>query len=361
MRMNGQEKGVIAIEAETAQGASEHAQANGHAARHNLTLQDRGPGPSVTLTLQNELIEHGRRRAIDGGALEPDEQDLRALEELARASARGSYGGLFDPSQNAHDLLREGEYQKLLSDRREAEQAEKFAAAALNEREEEMAQATVLSARPQPSTLLLAAAVVVIAVTVAPTLHDFVFVMSDDVLSWGMSLLTGAFLGALIALMILVDVHGTGRRSSINWIGLAAGIGMSVGLGTLRVSRAAEVGDFVFAIALSIIEAAIILALEGVAIGLRGALQDWSIQRSAEAEASGRLEAAQARLTRCRERVAELNDAIGSHIGYVEDRWVRYLRVEEIEAVSIKAILDGYRAGIAHNQGHVLGAGRKHR
>ena len=311
----------------------------------------------VILKMQRYLFNHGKQRAIESGTLEPHSEDMSALEEHASAMARETQRDVYDPSQHVHDKLLDDEYKKLLSDRREAEQAEKFGVVKLRECEEEAAQAQASFPPPKQSIAISIAAVVAIMITVAPTLHDFVFVMADEVISWMISLLSGLFLGMLITLMILGDTDTSGHRTATNRIGLYAGILMGLALGGLRIKGATCLGDYIFAAAMTVLEIGIVLALEGIATSRRATHRDWSARKAVSDQANTRLEMAKAHLERCNERVKELNGAVNAHINYVEEREFRYSRIDEIEATALKAVRDGYHAGVAQNRGRILGVG----
>ncbi len=315
--------------------------------------------PGVMLTMQKDLFNHGYERAMTSGALTPHTGDELALEEHARAMAREAHREAFDPTKHAHDEMLDGEYKKNVSDRADVEQAAKFAEADVAQREEEVARAYPGPQPPKPSPLLVAASVVATMITVAPTLHDTVFVMDDDLISWMLSLACGLFLGLLIALMILGDSDSTGHRSLTNWMGLGAGIFVSIALGAIRIGAARRVGDIVFPIGMSVLELGIVLALEGVATRRRAAMGEWSLRNAAAEKATAALDAAKSKLERWKNRLKVLNEAIHSHIDYVEDRAIRNLHIDELEATALKAARDGYLAGIADNRGRVLGAGRK--
>jgi hypothetical protein len=329
---------------------------NGKAEGMSADGQDQVPG--VILFMQKDLFKHGYDRAINSGALAPHSGDEQALEEHARAMAREAHREAFDPSKHAHDDMLDGEYRKNVSDRADVEQAAKFAEADVAEREDELARAYPGPQPPKPSTVFVAAAVVGTMITVAPTLHDTVFVMDDDLVSWTLSLACGLFLGLLIALMILGDADSAGHRSITNWMGLGAGILVSLALGALRIGAARRVGDIVFAIGMTVLELGIVLALEGVATRRRTAMGEWSLRNSASEKAAAALEAAKKKQGRWKDRLNTLNEAIHGHIDYVEERTVRNLHIDELEATALKAAKDGYLAGIADNRGRVLGAGR---
>lgn len=313
--------------------------------------------PGVILRMQEDLFTHGKQRAMARGTLEPNTEDVSALESHASAIARESHRDVYDPTQHIHDQLLDDEYKKKLSDRAEAEQGEKYAVATLREREEEAAKAQAGDPPPERSLALPIAAVVAIMITVAPTLHDFVFIMADDFMSWMFSLLSGLALGVLITLMILGDVDSSNERTTANWVGLSAGIFMGLALGALRVKGAVNNSDYIFAAAMTVLELGIVIGLEGIAMSRRAEQQKWVAQKATADQANARLEMAKVNLQRCKDQVKELNNAINGHINYVEEREVRYLRINEIEAAALKAVRDGYQAGVAENRGRILGIG----
>jgi hypothetical protein len=308
----------------------------------------------VIFKMQKDLFDHGKRRAVESGALLTNSNDLQALEEHASAIARESHRDLYDPTQHAHDQLLESEHAKRLTDRVDTEQAEKYALAVVREREEEAAQTQVSSPPPKPSRSLQIAASVVIACTIAPTLHDFIFVMTDDFISWTLSLIAGLFMGLFITIMILADVDSGDRKTAANYFGLVAGILTGLALGGLRVKDARTVGDLVFALAMTVLEISIVIGLEHIAQQHRAARQGWAARKIISDQTNGRLSAAQTHLDRYRSRLKELNEAITGHINYVEERSVRCTRIEEIEATALKAVRDGYHSGLAENRGHVI-------
>lgn len=114
-----------------------------------------------------------------------------------------------------------------------------------------------------------------------------------------------------------------------------------------------------FALGLTIVEIAAVLLLEWLASGLRTRDAEWAMRHAAESEATGARDAAQAELTRWQARLRELNETITRQIAHVEDRHNRHVHIAELEAVGIKAVLDGYNAGIAENIGRIRGIPRR--
>src|SRR6266404_4997792 len=259
--------------------------------------------PGVILMMQRDLFKHGYERAMNSGALTPHTGDQEALEDHARAMARDAHRDAFDPTKHTHDEMLDSEYRKNLTDRADVEQAAKFAEADIADREEEVARAYPGPQPRRPSTIFVTAAVVGTMITVSPTLHDTVFVMDDDFISWALSLACGLFLGLLIALMILGDADSAGHRTITNWIGLSAGILVSLALGALRIGAAKKVGDIVFAIGMTVLELGIVLALEGVATRHRAAMGEWGLRNSVAEKAKAALDASGKKLERWKERL----------------------------------------------------------
>ncbi len=305
--------------------------------------------------MQTGLFNLGRNRARESGTTESRREDVLALTEHARAMARQTYRDKYDPKQNAHDAMHEAEYRRDLVRRDEAEKAEAHAAANLRDADIKLARTPKAGDKPTAHLLLVAAFIVAITLTVAPTLHDALFsTLGDEMLAWFASMLSAAFVGGMLTLAIL-----GGRRSTWTWVGVGAGLLLGAGLGAVRLSSAQGAGEVWFAIGLTVVEMAAVLLLEWLASGLRNSEDEWQIKHAAETGAMAARDAAQADLDRWKARIRELNDAIASKIAFVEDRHHRNIHIAELEAVAIKAVLDGYNAGIAENIGRVRGVARR--
>jgi hypothetical protein len=319
----------------------------------NVTDADSNRG--TVLQMQTGLFELGRNRSLGSGTTEPTPGDLRALEDHARAMARDTYRDAFDPALHQQDAMHKAEYDRDVAARQEAENGEAHATA--NLRDAEMKRAKTPSAGPQPGVKpwLVVAFIITISITCAPTLHDFLFYnVGDDLLAWFCSLLFSGFLGGMLTLAII-----SGRRSSLTWIGVAAGIVLGIGLGAVRLSSAKGLAEGFFAIGLTIVEIASVLLLEWLASGIRNSEQRWEGLKSAEDEALNCVAAAQTDLARWQARVHELDQKIHARISMVEDRHLRNIHLPELEALAVKAVHDGYFAGIAENVGRLRGVGRR--
>lgn len=305
--------------------------------------------------MQTGLFNLGRNRAIQSGTTEPQPDDVRSLEDNARAMARDTYRDRYDPSVNPHDAMHQAEFERVLDQRKESEKGEQHAAANLRDAEIDLAQLPKAGNKPSPAPMLVTAFIVAITLTIAPTLHDSLFhTFGDDLLAWFLSAMCAAFVGAMLTLAIL-----SGRRTAWTWVGVGAGVLLGLGLGAIRLAGAEGAGEVVFALGLTVVEIAAVLLLEWLASGLRASESAWEVNHAAESKAIAGRDAAQADLTRWQTRVKELGHVIASKIAAVEDRHNRNIHISELENLAIKAALDGYNAGIAENVGRIRGVARR--
>jgi hypothetical protein len=316
-----------------------------------ITTEMGGP----ILRMQVGLFNLGRNRARQSGTTVSQPEDLQALENHARAMARETYRDRYDPAQNPHDAMHKAEYEKNLARREEAEKGEQHAAANLRDAENGLAQTPKAGEKPAAPPLLVAAFVVAITLTVAPTLHDAIFLaLGDNLLEWFAAMGSAAFVGVMLTLAIL-----SGRRTAWTWVGVGAGVILGCGLGAIRLAAAGNAREVLFALGLTVMEIAAVLLLEWLASGLRARDAVWSERHTVEIQAIASRDAAQADLARWQARIRELTEAIARQIALVEDRHNRNIHIGELEAVAVKAVNDGYNAGITENVGRVRGVNRR--
>jgi hypothetical protein len=305
--------------------------------------------------MQTGLFHHGRNRALASGTTEPRPEDILALTNHARAMAKQTYRDKYDPKQNVHDAMHETEYRRDLAQREEAEKTEQHAVANLRDADDELARTPKAGPKPCAQPLLAAAFITAIMLSVSPTLHDSIFLtIGDDLLNWFASCSSAALVGVMLTLAIL-----NGRRTKWTWIGVAAGVILGLGLGAIRLSGVDGVREAMTAAGLTIMEIAAVLLLEWYASGLRTSEAIWLPKHEKESETAAARDAAQAHLSRCKARVKELSESITGKINFVADRHNRNIRLPELEAVAIKAVLDGYNSGNAENSGRLRGVTRR--
>jgi hypothetical protein len=310
------------------------------------------PHTGTILEMQTGLFELGRNRGLQSGTTVSLPADVQALEDHARAMARDTYRDRFDPKLHAQDAMHQTEYERSLNQREEEEKGEAHAAANLRDAEIKLAQTAKAGEKPTANGLLVAAFIVAITITVAPTLHDFVFhTMADDLLAWFGASITAAFIALMLTLAIL-----SGRRTSLSWLGVVAGVVLGIGLGAVRFSSAEGTADVLFAIGLTIVEIASVILLEWLASGLRNSENYWAGVKATEDKALSCRDAAQLDLSRRQARVKEIGHKIDQKIALVQERQDRNIHLPELEAVAAKAVCDGYNAGINENIGRLRSA-----
>jgi len=310
----------------------------------------------VILKMHRDLFDHGLERARARRDVEPNSDDLQALEDHAEAMAKEAYREPYDPVNNQEHKLREAENEKSKKARPEAELVRDYAAADVVKLEEEMAQVQSNMKAPTTPQVLMISAVAGLALTIAPTLHDYVFItMKDDVLNWAISVFSSAIYGVFITWGLLEADDPGGRRTIRNWLALVGGTAIPVGLGILRVANAIGTAEVLFALALTIIEIGIVVVLEARSVTLRNTYQEWAVQQAKLNNIRTRLDAARAHLDRSKQELARIAQAIDSHIRLVEELSVRNFNIERITGDAIKAVRDGYFEGLAKNRGYLRG------
>lgn len=313
----------------------------------------------VVIKMHSDLVDYGRKRAELSRDVEANLNDLRSLEEHAEAMANEAYREPYDPENNEEHKLREAEYQKLNGIRPEVELALSYAEADTAKLVDEASKVQSNMKAPMAQQVLMVSAVAGLALTIAPTLHDYVFItMKDDILNWAISLLSATVYGVFITWGLLDSDDEGGRRTARNKMGFAGGIVVPVGLGILRAANAVGLAEILFAVALTIVEVGIVVLLEARAASLRVAYQDWAAQQAAFQDVTTRLEQARSHFLGCNRKLEEINEAIDSHIRLVTELTLRNYNIEKVKADAVKAVRDGYFDGLAINRGYLRGVRR---
>lgn len=323
-----------------------------------LHISALGEIEDVMLSTYTAIREHGREAAIKSGDLEPNPERLKVLQNDADAMAEKAYCEEFDSGQYTHDLHREREFDKAKADRAEAEHNIKHASADIGRYEEEAAAVNETHVEfPAFPWLFAVIGFVVLALFIAPTAHDFIFItIPDDLVNWLISLVGAVCVGAFIALGILASGRSNGERSTANWVALIGGIFITLGLGLMRIAFAQTSEELYFAIAITIVEVGTVVLLEATAASRRAELGDWSAHNQKVKTAAARIEAAQSKVARFEKGFDKAEQIIVAHILYVEQRHTRRNNIEQIKVAARQTVTDGYFAGIGENRGKVSGA-----
>ncbi len=303
-----------------------------------------------------DMYARGRRRALESGDIEPNPNDLESLTEQAAAAAREVAQETYDPKANPQDKIRESEYQKNLNDRKEAEQGEKHAAGRVREKESVLAKIKGIMQKPTPPAFITVGGISMIALSLMTTNHDiFFYSFEDDILSWGLSLACGLFVGLFVSWSILEAIETSGEKSILNWGGFVGGIVLVIGFAVLRLSEADTNAQLILCLALTLIEVGAIILLEFVARGLREETKVWASHKQMIDTADAELQAALQDLKRWQNIISQIDGKLKAHLAYVESKVSRHLNVDRLEANAVKSIKDGYYDGIAVNRGKIFG------
>jgi hypothetical protein len=316
--------------------------------------------PGVHLTVESDLFEYGKQFALASGVDREQDEDLRILRAHAEAVASDAARPAYDPNTLKQDEVIEELHQKDVTDLGEGELVLRRGQSTLAQRRDHAARsrAKVPALPREQSPFLVPAAVLSLLITIAPALHDYVWVLDDDLLSWVLSIVTGAVMGVLIQSLIISDNNHTGRRSITNWVGLVAGIGIGIGLFLLRVHGAEGRDQLMFGVALSVLEIAIVVFLEGTAMSRRSALRHREPFEREASEAEGLVASQEVEVARHERYVTDLKAKIDGHSRYVEERYVRANYLSQIRETAIKAVESGYFRGIAETRGTIRGVER---
>lgn len=315
---------------------------------------ERGP----LMRFQAGLLGHGEERARQSGALEPRQEDIAALTEHATAMARDAHRPAYDPERNPNDRLREQAFLRSLERRNTLSEAAENAEMALRDAEAGRARVPLPGGEPQVPVVLAVGAVLVLSLTIASTLRDFLFhSIEDDVVAWGLAAFMSLGFGLFLAYGALGGQDGDGQEERGGAV-VVGGIVVAVAMGVWRASGGGRMEDYFTAAALTGLEVGVIVILEWAGQRHEAALRKWRARQDARSVAEAAVAAADADLER---RAAELDgveDAVREHVEYVEDRTFRNLAIEELGKAATTAVIDGYNAGISANRGRVRGVRR---
>jgi len=311
---------------------------------------------SIIFHFQSDLYKLGFEAAIKSGALDPDPDTLSALEGDARASARNAAREPYNPEENPHDKVRNGEFQKRFSDRKQHEQRVEYNRKEVGQREKDASPYVKEKEKPEPSLLQMISATSLFSLSLAPTFHDrFFLVIDDDPLRWFLSLASGVCAGAFVTLSMLKSLDVSGKRTWAHWGGLLAGVVLAVGFALVRLVGVEDNSEKLFAYALAAIEVGVVIYLECYATGLRSRIHEWAAYEATRHDKLTLLEFARQNLRDAEAALDLLNAKIDDHQAYLEDRIVRQVSVAELEETAVRAVRNGYMDGISRNRGKIYG------
>ncbi len=306
--------------------------------------------------LRTSAYEDGYKLAVKSNDFRINSESEEKLRQKWQKVAKESDQGVFDTEANLHDKHYHEEFERLQNIRQDAEDASHNAEINLRQKEETLAQT------PKPAEesdvmlwIIFAVAVAVFSIGFAPTFHDVFFAelaQADPLLGWLTSIGVSIPIGAILALLILVEF---GRKiASFNWLGLTAGILVALGFLLIRLSVSDDGLDSL-SVGLTLYEIALVLGLEACAYFRRKEKKEAQEQAEIYEKAEKDLEVAVKQKERSKEDYEKSDKAIKTHIEYIEQRNCGTLFNTAIEEALVSAAISGYRAGVRDNHGKKIG------
>lgn len=305
--------------------------------------------------VERQLYDKGFELAKRSGARQAEEASLSSLTDLAdRASGRFA-AAPYEPGTNIADEYAENRYQGGLGDEADLKQQVAYAHAHWRERAMELAALGDGPERPTFPLFLAMTAVLAIGLTIAPTLHDLLFVA---LLGRGAPALGGALLaGALIAAVLVWGILGRSdgpagsRLERLAWTGL--GVLFGVALYLMRASLSHGNEEQLLSLGLAVLEAVFIVLVERVAAARARHLAAVQEDLQAKAAAERQLAAAKGLLEDRKQALAECQSKLDHHQERVREREHLTRAAPKFQEAARAAARAGYEAGLASNRGIV--------
>ena len=304
-----------------------------------------------------ELYSYGRQRALMSGGAKVTPKEEESLAAYASALARQQRADIYDPERNHHDRLREEQYRYNSHRLQKLQMIAVEQMARVRKYEEELAEvnAHMAGGVPHVPAVMTWCTLALLTLTMVPALHDLVFFrLAFGAVAWAASVIGGLLIGTIITWAVRAQSQAcvSGRFERWSLVGIASA--MCLGVSFMRAPH--DPAAYLFTTRVAVIEIGAILVLEAAAWRSRAFAEDWRSLRRARVSVSARLQMAHRELAEREMELQELRTRVDQHIRYVESRWVRHSRIEEIEEMAVKAVRDGYLTGIAENRGRLMGA-----
>jgi hypothetical protein len=313
-----------------------------------------GSDADPTLRLHTTLFDLGNQRALDRGSPEPDAREIEVLTEHARAMAREAAGAEYNPETNPDDRMREQAHAKDLHDRGDIELALKHAEARLRDREEEAGKHP-LGEEPCPPPVAVYLIAAIISVSCWPSLHDMlVAVMKGGMTTWIASGVVSFVIGYGVA-WCMIETYRWPSSATWAFAGLLGGIGVGIALALVRLSVAEGSGEIILCLGLTILELSAVVLGEVVGRAIRREYGLWKATLTLAEKAQSEVDAATRNRDQAKRALDEVNSKIEAHTAYVTRRARHWAQREALEAAAVKAVVDGYHAGLAAVRKKLIG------
>lgn len=300
-------------------------------------------------SLLNSFIEEAHARGLhwarSSASLVLTQSDRQVLEDIARALAQRAACTQFDPATNMEDKYAEEEHTKTIGDLADAEMAAVKASHVVRQREDERAR---LGANPLPPCLppwMTIGGTTLFAMAFGIGIFDWIHDRLPDVYLAALAALIPSVALGVFVVRSLTSAESPAERK----LGFIAGIGLAAATGVLRFAFAPD--EWLIAVALTLLETAVVLFLHWHGDALQVRFRQWLAQQEGRAAAQGLLDAANAQHRRAIERVAALTEKSYAFLQEVARRSLLCQKAAEIQTVVVNAILAGAQLGVAENQG----------
>jgi|GEM_PF-5263481 len=298
------------------------------------------------------LWQFGRQRAFARGSTRRKDDDEKKLIAHAEAMAEAHTPLPWDPVNNPHDahIIKHREQLETELDLFKGKLAEQITD--LEEVEREYANLRKCPDKPVIPLFKAVFCIIAFGLSVTPALYDGLFNRLDDELSgYLFSVLTGLALAIAIVWSIISSFKNTSvsrKRSYSFWGGLSA----CVALAALRFWAAGDSAwAILLAIALFLLELAIVLFCEDTASGLRVSYLNYTEIRGNSDRQAALVEAARRCVERTEKTIAEIRQRINAYNDHIKERISRRGQIEHLKKLAVSVVLDGYQAGLAEIEG----------
>lgn len=312
-----------------------------------------GKAADTILILKKSLYEMGKERALAAMDTRQNEEVLRSIEAHAEAMAREQAATLFNPDESIHDRLRQQEYETAWTAIPKLEADLAVVADDVRKRRDALAETGEPPAYPQTPWLLFLFGALLIGGTVAPTLHDFFFDLSDPRLGWVLSVASGSVAGLLLSWSLVGTAAATSKTS--RWVGLVSGVSFSLSLVLIRMIGGNSRSATILAVGLGLLEIAVVLLLDWIGSGLRNQHVECEKHLIEHARRSRVLNAAEDEFEYRKGLLGEQKSVVAEHLSDVADRESRVRQLDDLIRGAVQAVHDGYHAGLAELEGRLHG------
>lgn len=188
---------------------------------------------------ERSIWDDTKATILASGEPKPDPELVDALVKNARAMAARLYLDRFD-KKNPADAGRHEEYENALAERAELQDRRRHAVIRQREAAEHLATLPDPGRKPKIKFSYLLAAILALAASVGPTIHDLLLDLRNSPLVWFLSYLIGIVVGFVVAIPIASTVSTDPEHPSKGFWALIPGVVVAVGILLLRLAGVAR-------------------------------------------------------------------------------------------------------------------------